>query len=82
MRALKPIGLTFVEYEEGNLFAMLLAYSSLAPIFLVVAFATVMVSRRELHAFSFFTGQMLCEVITLILKKYIQHPRPEGNHLH
>lgn len=81
MGPLKPIGLTFVEYEAGNPFAMLLAYSSLTPIFLVVAFVTVMISRRELHAFSFFTGQMFCEIITIILKKYFQHPRPIGNYL-
>ena len=78
---LKPIGLTYVEYEEGNLFAMLLAYSSLLPVFIVVGYMNVLFFRRELHTASFFIGQILCEGLTIVLKKIIKEPRPQGNSL-
>jgi hypothetical protein len=75
---LKPIGLTFMQYEEGNLLSLALAYASLFPIFIVVGFAAVLFVRRELHTGTFFVGQLACEVLTILLKSVIKEPRPPG----
>jgi dolichyldiphosphatase len=75
---LKPIGLTFMQYEEGNLLSLALAYASLFPVFIVVGFAAVLFVRRELHTGTFFVGQLACEVLTILLKSVIKEPRPPG----
>jgi len=72
----KPFSLTHVEYPSGDLVGKFLALGSLIPIFLIVAFITLILFRRDLHTICFFVGIVLNELVNLILKHTIQHPRP------
>ena len=49
--ARKPFSLTYVTYEEGDSVGLVCALLALAPVFIIVAYATLLVSRRELHVF-------------------------------
>lgn len=48
-RKWKPVGLTFVEYPEGDILGKILAWLSLSPIFILAGFVAVIIFRRELH---------------------------------
>jgi len=78
MSKFKPISLTLVFYEEGDIVSMLLAYLTLLPIFIVVSFVALLLFRRECQLALFFIGQLLNEISNLILKRIIREPRPPG----
>ncbi|OUM61644.1 hypothetical protein PIROE2DRAFT_45030 [Piromyces sp. E2] len=73
----KPVSLTYVVHEKGDLIGAILAYSSLCPIFLIVAYTAVILSRRELIVIFTLIGQLLNEVLNTIIKNIIKEPRPE-----
>lgn len=75
--ALKPVGITFVEYEEGDAVGMFLAYISLTPIFIGVAFCSLIMFRRQLRTIAFFLGIILNEGFNYLLKHQIRELRPE-----
>ena len=75
----KPISLTYVLYNKGDFIGFILAYSSLCPIFLIVAYTSVILSRRELIIIFTLIGQLLNEVLNTIIKHIIKEPRPESN---
>ena len=77
----KAFSLTFVVYDEGDLVQQLLALITLAPIFCIVAYATLIVARRQLHTVWVLAGQLINEVINYVLKHVIREPRPAGCHL-
>lgn len=80
---LKSIRITHVQYESTDLFAKILAYSSLIPIFLIQSLATLAIFQRDhnqIRALLLLGGQFANELINLILKKLLKHPRPEGIH--
>eukprot|EP00833_Pecoramyces_ruminatium_P008733 jgi/Orpsp1_1/1182765/evm.model.c7180000082597.2 len=72
----KPISLTYVLYEKGDFFGMILALSSLCPIFLIVAYTSVILARRELIIVFTLIGQLLNEVFNTVIKHIIKQPRP------
>ena len=51
---------------------------SLAPVFIIVAYATLLVSRREVHMAYVLSGQLLNGVLNAFLKASIGQPRPPG----
>ncbi|KAJ2785713.1 Dolichyldiphosphatase 1 [Coemansia javaensis] len=75
-RQLRPFGLTYFQYEDGDHVGMLLALASLAPIFLVVAETAVVLSRREAAGILLLAGQLLNEALNLALKLWIREDRP------
>ncbi|ORX52959.1 PAP2-domain-containing protein [Piromyces finnis] len=75
----KPVSLTYVVYEKGDILGFILAYSSLCPIFLIVAYTSIILSRRELIIIFTLIGQLLNEVFNGIIKNIIKEPRPESN---
>jgi len=75
----KPVSLTYVVYEKGDILGFILAYSSLCPIFLIVSYTAVILSRRELIVLFTLIGQLLNEVLNTIIKNIIKEPRPESN---
>nr|XP_039269647.1 dolichyldiphosphatase 1-like [Styela clava] len=76
----KSISYTHVEYEEGDLFGKLLAWTSLTPIFIMVGFATHIYFRREVHTITYMIGQVLNELFNSVLKNVIKEPRPPSSH--
>lgn len=70
------LAISHVEYQSGDLFGKVLAVASLIPLVLVVAFATLILFRRDLHTISFFFGTALNEAINWILKHLIKEVRP------
>jgi len=55
------------------------AFASLAPIFIVVAYATLLASRRDLTTAAAVAGQLINEVVNAALKRIIAVERP---HMH
>jgi hypothetical protein len=44
-----PLTVTFVEYRKGDVVGKCLAVVSLAPVFILVGFATLVLLKRDLH---------------------------------
>lgn len=76
MEQYKPFSLTYVLYRAGDRLGQFLALASLAPVFIVVAYATLLLSRRDLHVAALATGQLLNEALNYVLKHTLQQPRP------
>lgn len=76
----KYITATAVAYEAGDVLGYLLAWSSLLPIFMVVAECTAFVlaesPRRRWQAGTLLLGQLINELLNNILKRLFRHPRP------
>jgi dolichyldiphosphatase len=73
-----PFSLTFVRYEEGDTIGKAAALLSLAPVFIIVAYATLLVARRELHTLFILVGQLSNVALNGALKRAIGAPRPAG----
>ncbi|KAI8381064.1 uncharacterized protein BYT42DRAFT_565114 [Radiomyces spectabilis] len=75
---LSSLSLTHVQFNPNDTIAYFLAYITLAPIAILVFYASVIVSRREVTGILMLTGQLLNEVVNAILKEYYQMTRPNG----
>ncbi|KAK0521631.1 hypothetical protein OC834_006572 [Tilletia horrida] len=71
-------GLTHVRYDADDPFAQLLALITLSPIFLLCAYTTIILYRRELTFINALVGQLGCEAVNWALKRLIRQPRPLG----
>ncbi|XP_039432555.1 dolichyldiphosphatase 1-like [Culex pipiens pallens] len=72
----QPITLTLVEYPKDDLLGKLLAWISLAPLGIGAGFVALILFRRDLHTIVFFIGTLVNESINMVLKHWIQEPRP------
>ncbi|ORX62842.1 hypothetical protein DM01DRAFT_1365180 [Hesseltinella vesiculosa] len=73
---LTSLSLTHVQFDENDLVAYALAYITLCPIAIMVFYASVIVSRREVAMSLMLVGQLANEVLNTILKEYFQISRP------
>lgn len=71
-----PFSLTHVRYVRGDALGFASALLSLAPVFIVVAYATLLVSRRELHVTFLLAGQLANVGLNAVLKASLNRPRP------
>ena len=78
---LVPLDLTHVLYTEGDSLGKLCALLSLTPPFVLVALATLLLSRRDLATLSFLTGLLLSTALSSQLKPLFNQPRPTGHGL-
>ena len=76
----KAVSFTHVEYPKDDVIGLILAWSSLLPVFVLSGFVTHIYFRREIHTIVFFAGIFLNEFINLFLKYTIQEPRPSSQH--
>lgn len=76
----KAVSFTHVEYPKGDAIGLILAWSSLFPVFILSGFVTHIYFRREIHTINFFVGIFLNELVNLILKFTIREPRPSSQH--
>merc|ERR1711931_346761 len=72
----KPISLTYGTFPENDIIGKIFAWSSLLPIFILVAFISLIMFRREVHTILLFLGILFNEVINVGLKRYFKAPRP------
>jgi dolichyldiphosphatase len=66
---------SFVEYPRGSIFGQCLALVSLFPIFILSAYAVLLLSRRDLHTFTLLVGQVANEAVNHVLKYALREPR-------
>jgi len=75
---LVPLSILHVEYVQGDRLGQLFALFSALPIFIMVAYATLFCSRRDLTTLSLVCGQLLNELLNSFLKRWFRHARPTG----
>ncbi|KAM3581339.1 hypothetical protein VKS41_006166 [Umbelopsis sp. WA50703] len=76
---LTSLSLTHVQFHPHDLFGELLAYITLAPLAILVFYASVIVARREVSGILFLAGQLSCEALNALLKEYLQISRPNDH---
>ena len=69
--------LTHVKYPRGDPIGYILALLSLTPFAVFIAFVTLVLFKKELDTVLFVSGQLLNELINLILKHVIREARPD-----
>jgi dolichyldiphosphatase len=74
----QPLSVLHVEYESGDAIGALAALITQTPIFVMVSYATLLLSRRDLSTASLLLGQLLNEVLNYVLKHACAEPRPVG----
>lgn len=82
MDVLEPFSLTYVVYPVASGAGKLLALVSLTPIFAVVSYVTLLVSRRDCATAWLVLGTLLNEGLNYALKHAVRQPRPNGLHTH
>jgi hypothetical protein len=74
--SLTPFDLTHVVHAEGDALGFLFALSALVPIFLIVAYVTAIVCRREIAILVALVGQLANEVLNSLVKGVVKEARP------
>ncbi|CAA9963913.1 PgpB Membrane-associated phospholipid phosphatase [Pyrenophora teres f. maculata] len=77
---LASLSLTHVHYNPADRVSYLCAWLALVPQGLCVVYATLIWSNREIEIFLMFAGQMACEALNWVLKRYIKEERPREMH--
>ncbi|KAI7901043.1 uncharacterized protein BX663DRAFT_438519 [Cokeromyces recurvatus] len=73
---LASISLTHVYFNPSDKISYAFAYITLSPIAILVFYASVIVSRREMAGILMLVGQLTNEVVNYILKETIEQERP------
>ncbi|CAJ0632336.1 8116_t:CDS:2 [Entrophospora sp. SA101] len=74
--SLTSLSLTHVEFDPTDSIAYIFAYITLSPLAIMVAYVTIIVSRREVAGINIFIGQSICELFNAILKRWLREKRP------
>ncbi|CEP08496.1 hypothetical protein [Parasitella parasitica] len=77
--ALASISLTHVYFNPSDKISYVFAYITLAPIAILVFYASVIVSRREVAGILILLGQLLNEAFNYVLKEHIEQDRPHAH---
>ena len=70
------LALTHVRYDPNDPIAKILSLVTLSPIFLLCAYVTIILYRRELTFINALLGQLSCEALNWLLKRLFRQPRP------
>lgn len=73
---LASLSLTHVNYNPKDPISWISAHLALVPQALVISYVSLIWATREIEVLLMFTGQMGCEALNYILKKYLKEPRP------
>ncbi|KAG2216554.1 hypothetical protein INT45_006030 [Circinella minor] len=79
MDELASLSLTHVQFDPKDKLAYLLAYITLSPLAILVLYASIIISRREIAGITMLVGQLVNEGINFILKEYLQIARPHAH---
>ncbi|KAI9292642.1 hypothetical protein K502DRAFT_294996 [Neoconidiobolus thromboides FSU 785] len=74
--SLATISLTHVQYNHQDIIGKLLAYLTLSPLAILVAYVSIAISRREFAVMLMFLGQLINEGVNFVLKRIIKENRP------
>ncbi|KAI9698027.1 MAG: hypothetical protein M1836_004380 [Candelina mexicana] len=74
--ALASLSLTHVHYNPNDPISYLCAWLALVPQGLCVVYVTLIWSTREIEILLMFAGQMGCEALNFLLKRWIKEERP------
>ncbi|KAF2267611.1 DOLPP1 protein [Lojkania enalia] len=77
---LASLSLTHVHYNPADRLSYLCAWLALVPQGLCVVYATLIWSNREIEIIMMFAGQIACEAVNWVLKRYIKEERPREMH--
>ncbi|KAF4452004.1 hypothetical protein F53441_5077 [Fusarium austroafricanum] len=78
--ALASLSVTHVYYDPNDYVSLACAYLALLPQALCVAYATLILSNREVEVALMFLGQLACEALNFALKRLIKEERPRRIH--
>ena len=73
---LASLSLTHVHYNPNDAISYVCAYLALVPQALVITYAALIWSTREIEILLMFAGQMGCEALNWLLKRWIREERP------
>ncbi|KAK3690825.1 hypothetical protein LTR37_018953 [Vermiconidia calcicola] len=73
---LASLSLTHVHYNADDPTSYLCAYLALVPQALVITYVALVWSTREIEILLMFAGQMGCEAVNWLLKRWIREERP------
>lgn len=73
---LASLSLTHVHYNASDPLSYLSAYLALVPQSLMITYVALIWSTREIEILLMFAGQMGCEGLNWILKRWIREERP------
>ncbi|KAJ8659859.1 hypothetical protein O0I10_004452 [Lichtheimia ornata] len=76
---LASLSLTHVQFDAQDKIAYAFAYITLLPLAILVFYASVIVSRREMAGILMLLGQLTNEALNAILKEYLQIARPHSH---
>ena len=73
---LASLSLTHVHYNAADPISHACAYLALVPQALVITYAALAWSTREIEILLMFAGQMGCEALNWLLKRHFREERP------
>jgi hypothetical protein len=73
---LASLSLTHVHYDPTSKISHACAFLALVPQALCITYATLIWSTREMEILLMFAGQMGCEALNWVLKRFIREDRP------
>ena len=75
-RNMRPVGLAYVLFEEGDKIGHIMGYISIAHLFAIGAVFALSLFTFDSFAIHSFITMLINEIINMILKKGFNHPRP------
>ncbi|KAK6334952.1 Dolichyldiphosphatase 1 [Orbilia javanica] len=75
---LASLSITHVSYDPSDPISLVAAYLSLVPQALMIVYAVLIFSHRELEIILACAGQLGCEAINYVLKRVIKEARPSN----
>lgn len=73
---LASLSLTHVHYDPNDFVSYACAYLALVPQGLTIVYAALIWSTREIEILLMFAGQMGCEALNFMIKRWIKEERP------
>ena len=73
---LTSLSLTHVYYNADDPISQACAFLALVPQGLMIVYVSLIWSTREIEVLLMFAGQMGCEALNWLLKRYIKEERP------
>lgn len=75
---LASLSLTHVSYNPNDIFSWISAHLALVPQALIISYVTLIWATREIEVLLMFTGQLSCEALNAVLKRFFREARPSG----
>ncbi|CAK1361271.1 putative dolichyldiphosphatase [Cercospora beticola] len=74
--SLTSLSLTHVRYDPNDVYSWISAHLALVPQALMISYVTLLWATREIEVLIMFAGQLGCEALNFVLKRYFREARP------